>query len=128
MSVSSAFGVGSQSANRSVSQSGVCVYICKGCGKRSPATCCRALTCCDVVWCGAVWRAVAWCAVVWCGVYCCRLAPGGVRVVGTSGEEVEVRQTPDMTRLRADLQVGAGLVLLHKGGEGGGRQGAGEGV
>jgi hypothetical protein len=35
----------------------------------------------------------------------CRLQPGGVRAVGTSGEVVEVRQTPDMDKLRAGLQV-----------------------
>lgn len=40
-----------------------------------------------------------------CVDVCCRLPQGGVRAMGTSGEEVEVRQTPDMTQLRQDLQV-----------------------
>jgi hypothetical protein len=48
----------------------------------------------------------------------CRLVPGGVRAVGTSGEVVEVRQTPDMDKLRTGLQVGLGF-------EGGARGGGG---
>jgi hypothetical protein len=39
---------------------------------------------------------------------CCRLRQVGVRAIGTSGEEVEVRQTPDLTQLRQDLQVSRG--------------------
>jgi hypothetical protein len=35
----------------------------------------------------------------------CRLPAGGTRAMGTSGEEVEVRQTPDLDTLRRDLQV-----------------------
>lgn len=41
-------------------------------------------------------------------VCCCprSLPAKGVRVVVGSGEEVEVRQAPDLVALRADLQVG----------------------
>ena len=44
----------------------------------------------------------------WCrfALLCCRLPQAGPRVLGTSGEEVEVRQTPDLQQLKKDLQVG----------------------